>query len=160
MRGEEPAAVLQAAVPGWSPRRRRGKRVVPSGTALRGSAGAGGAWSADAARLDCVDRVDDKGGGDRHRRDSSSVERGSLTLDQPVGEIVPYLDEVQVLDGFDAEGVAILRAPTRRVATAPAPAHAHLRIRLRLGGPSRSPDTCRHCPHRLVARGLASSIRS
>jgi CubicO group peptidase (beta-lactamase class C family) len=43
------------------------------------------------------------------------VESGTLTLNQPVGELVPYLDEVQVLVGFDAEGNAILRAPTRRL---------------------------------------------
>jgi CubicO group peptidase (beta-lactamase class C family) len=43
------------------------------------------------------------------------VESGTLTLNQPVGELFPYLDEVQVLVGFDAEGNAILRAPTRRL---------------------------------------------
>src|ERR1039458_3068122 len=43
------------------------------------------------------------------------IESGTLTLNQPVGELVPYLEEVQVLVGFDAEGDAILRAPTRRL---------------------------------------------
>ncbi len=41
------------------------------------------------------------------------VEDGSLTLDQPLGEIIPYLGEVQVLEGFDSNGNANLRTPTR-----------------------------------------------
>ena len=43
------------------------------------------------------------------------VERGVLALDQPAGELVPYLDQVQVLDGFDADGTARLRPPARRL---------------------------------------------
>jgi len=43
------------------------------------------------------------------------VESGMLTLDEPVGDLVPYLDEVQVLDGFDAQGNAVMRSPIRRL---------------------------------------------
>ena len=45
------------------------------------------------------------------------VERGALTLDQPAGDLVPYLARVQVLDGFDDDddGTARLRAPVRPV---------------------------------------------
>src|SRR4051794_11920411 len=32
------------------------------------------------------------------------VERGALDLDQPAGDFVPYLRDVQVLDGFDRNG--------------------------------------------------------
>lgn len=37
------------------------------------------------------------------------VERGMLDLDAPVGSILPELAEPQVLDGFDADGKAMLR---------------------------------------------------
>ncbi|WP_426571225.1 serine hydrolase domain-containing protein [Aquihabitans sp. McL0605] len=43
------------------------------------------------------------------------VEQGRVTLDEPAGELVPYLAEVQVIDGFDGDGVARLRPPTRPV---------------------------------------------
>ena len=39
------------------------------------------------------------------------VERGAVTLDQPLGDLVPYLGSVQVLDGFDEHGTARLRPP-------------------------------------------------
>ena len=41
------------------------------------------------------------------------VERGVLDLDQPAGDFVPYLREVQVLDGFDGDGTPRLRPPSR-----------------------------------------------
>ena len=40
------------------------------------------------------------------------VERGAITLDEPLGDLVPYLGSVQVLDGFDDDGTARLRPPT------------------------------------------------
>ncbi len=43
------------------------------------------------------------------------VEQGVIDLDQPAGDVVPYLHRVEVLDGFDADGVALLRAPLRPV---------------------------------------------
>jgi methyl acetate hydrolase len=43
------------------------------------------------------------------------VERGQLSLDAPAGEICPFLGEVQVLDGFAADGEPILRPPKRPV---------------------------------------------
>ena len=43
-----------------------------------------------------------------------AVEREILELDQPAGQILPWLDEVQVLDGFDKSG-PILRAPKQPV---------------------------------------------
>jgi len=39
------------------------------------------------------------------------VERGELSLDEPLGERVPYLARVQVCDGFDADDRPKLRAP-------------------------------------------------
>jgi len=39
------------------------------------------------------------------------VERGELELDSPAGRVCPWLEEVQVLDGFDENGTAVLRAP-------------------------------------------------
>lgn len=43
------------------------------------------------------------------------VEQGKLDLDAPCGELVPFLGEVQVLDGTDASGKPILRPPLRPV---------------------------------------------
>jgi methyl acetate hydrolase len=43
------------------------------------------------------------------------VERGSLSLDQPAGEIMPELAEPKVLEGFDAAGKPILRAARRKI---------------------------------------------
>lgn len=43
------------------------------------------------------------------------VERGTVTLDEPLGDLVPYLGTVQVLDGFDDEGTPRLRPPTTPV---------------------------------------------
>jgi methyl acetate hydrolase len=39
------------------------------------------------------------------------TEQGKLSLDQPAREILPFLAETKVLDGFDANGQPILRAP-------------------------------------------------
>jgi CubicO group peptidase (beta-lactamase class C family) len=43
------------------------------------------------------------------------VERGEVTLDEPVGRLIPYLGQVQVCEGFDAEGRPRLRAPRRAI---------------------------------------------
>jgi len=43
-----------------------------------------------------------------------AVERGLLKLDQPAGEIIPWLGEVQVLEGFNETG-PVLREPNRPV---------------------------------------------
>ncbi len=45
-----------------------------------------------------------------------AVEEGLLELDQPAGEILPWLSEVPVLDGFDGDGQPILR-PARTPVT-------------------------------------------
>lgn len=45
------------------------------------------------------------------------VEEGRLDLDAPAREYVPRLGDVQVLDGFDAEGRPQLRAPKRDITT-------------------------------------------
>ncbi len=39
------------------------------------------------------------------------VEQGKLSLDQPAREILPFLAETKVLDGFGTGGVPVLRAP-------------------------------------------------
>jgi len=39
------------------------------------------------------------------------VEQGKLDLDAPAGNVIPWLNEVQVLDGFDKNGEPLLRAP-------------------------------------------------
>ncbi len=38
------------------------------------------------------------------------VEQGKLSLDQPAGEIIPYLGSAKVLDGFDGDAQPVLRA--------------------------------------------------
>lgn len=43
------------------------------------------------------------------------VEQGRVGLDDAVGRFLPYVDSVQVLDGFDEEGRPMLRAPVRPV---------------------------------------------
>ena len=58
------------------------------------------------------------------------VERGKLTLDEPVSKHLPELAKLNVLEGFDSAGKPILRPATKAGHAAP-PADAHLRIRLR-----------------------------
>ena len=43
------------------------------------------------------------------------VEEGLVRLDDPAGQYVPEIDELQVLDGFDADGRPRTRAPHRRI---------------------------------------------
>lgn len=43
------------------------------------------------------------------------VEQGRIALDDEVGRFVPYIDAVQVLDGFDEAGQPMLRTPVRPV---------------------------------------------
>lgn len=43
------------------------------------------------------------------------VEQGRLSLDAPAGEILPELDDIQVLDGLDEQGKPRLRAPKSRM---------------------------------------------
>ena len=43
------------------------------------------------------------------------VERGRIGLDQPMGEVLPVIRDVKVLEGFDADGAPRLRAPKRPV---------------------------------------------
>jgi len=43
------------------------------------------------------------------------VEQGKIDLDAPAGEICPWLNEVEVLVGFDADGEPVLRAPKSAV---------------------------------------------
>jgi CubicO group peptidase (beta-lactamase class C family) len=43
------------------------------------------------------------------------VERGKLTLDEPVARIDPALESPQVLDGFDAKGIPQLRAARKPI---------------------------------------------
>jgi methyl acetate hydrolase len=43
------------------------------------------------------------------------VEQGKLELDQPLRGVLPELDSIQVLDGFDADGAPRLRAPRRPI---------------------------------------------
>ncbi len=43
------------------------------------------------------------------------VERGTLKLDTPAKDVIPYLGEVQVLEGFDTDGKPRLRKPVRDI---------------------------------------------
>jgi CubicO group peptidase (beta-lactamase class C family) len=43
------------------------------------------------------------------------VEQGLISLDEPLADRVPELRQIQVLDGFDAEGHALLRTPRRPI---------------------------------------------
>ena len=43
------------------------------------------------------------------------TEQGKLSLDQPAQEVLPFLAETKVLDGFDAEGRPVLRAPRGQI---------------------------------------------
>ncbi len=45
------------------------------------------------------------------------VEEGRLDLDAPASGYAPYLGEVQVIEGFDAGGEPVLRAPRREITT-------------------------------------------
>ena len=58
------------------------------------------------------------------------VEQGKLSLDEPIGKLLPDLANPQVLEGFDASGEPKLRA--RQEADHAAPAHdPHRGLRLR-----------------------------
>jgi methyl acetate hydrolase len=43
------------------------------------------------------------------------VEQGRLALDEPLSTVLPELDSIQVLEGFDAGGSPRLRAPKRQI---------------------------------------------
>lgn len=43
------------------------------------------------------------------------VEEGLVALNDPAGKYVPEIDQIQVLEGFDAAGQPITRAPKRRI---------------------------------------------
>ena len=43
------------------------------------------------------------------------VERGKLSLEEPIGKVLPHLASLQVLDGFDDHGAPKLRAPKRPI---------------------------------------------
>lgn len=43
------------------------------------------------------------------------IEQGLLNLNDPAGRYIPEIDELQVLDGFDAAGTPRLRQPKRRI---------------------------------------------
>ncbi len=43
------------------------------------------------------------------------VEQGKLDLDGPAGDVIPWLGEVQVLDGFGSDGKALMRTPSSPV---------------------------------------------
>jgi CubicO group peptidase (beta-lactamase class C family) len=43
------------------------------------------------------------------------VEKGKLSLDEPLSKVLPQLDDVKVLEGFDAQGAPSLRAPKRPI---------------------------------------------
>ena len=58
------------------------------------------------------------------------VEQGKLSLDQPAGEILPFLATPEVLDGFDAAGKPELR-PAKGVDHAAQFADPHGGLRLR-----------------------------
>ena len=50
------------------------------------------------------------------------VERGQLALDAPASEVIPYLGQVQVCEGFEADGQPRLRPPRGRLRYATADA--------------------------------------
>jgi methyl acetate hydrolase len=43
------------------------------------------------------------------------VEKGKIQLDEPVSRVLPELDSIQVLEGFDSNGHPILRKPKRPI---------------------------------------------
>ena len=44
-----------------------------------------------------------------------AVEQGLLHLDQNAGELIPWLDEVQVLDGFTSSGKPLMRNASKHI---------------------------------------------
>jgi len=61
------------------------------------------------------------------RRVATGLERGTLKLDEPAGNIDPALASAQVLTGFDAKGVP-QTAPGAKALNPAQPADAHLRF--------------------------------
>ena len=39
------------------------------------------------------------------------VEKGDISLEQPIGEVLPLIKDVKVLEGFDGDGTPRLRPP-------------------------------------------------
>ena len=79
------------------------------------------------------------------------VEQGKLSLDEPIGKLLPDLASPQVLEGFDAKGEPKLR-PANKADHAAASDDPHRRLRLRYVERRRRkiPGEDRHARHHLL----------
>ena len=64
------------------------------------------------------------------------VEQGKIGLDSPIGQYLPHVAGVQVLEGFNADGEAILRAPKSAVTVRQLLTHTSGYVRRYLHGTS------------------------
>jgi CubicO group peptidase (beta-lactamase class C family) len=113
MRGEQVGAVLDDAVSAGHLAGVAASAWTRSGLLYEGAAGT--TATGDAMELDSLVWIASMTKAVTAVAVMQLIERGTLRLDQRAGELVPYLDEVQVLAGFDEDGTARLRSPTRPV---------------------------------------------
>ncbi len=104
------AGVTRGDVPGVS-------AMVLSGgeTLYQGAFGERELGSGDAMALDTVIAIASMTKAVTATAAMQLVEQGKLDLDAPASELVPYLGEVGVLEGFDSSGQPVTRAPKTAV---------------------------------------------
>lgn len=89
--------------------------VDRDGVAFDGAAGERAAGSGVAMTADTVGAIFSMTKAITGAAAMQCVERGLLDLDAPAGEVIPYLGQAQVLEGFDGDGEPMLRPPTSAV---------------------------------------------
>jgi methyl acetate hydrolase len=107
--------ILDAGVAGGAAPGAVATIVDRTGVVWEGAAGERAAGSGIAMTIDTVGAIFSMTKALTGAAAMHCVERGLLDLDAPAGTVIPYLGEVQVLDGFDDVGEPILRPPAAPV---------------------------------------------
>jgi methyl acetate hydrolase len=89
--------------------------ATPDGVAFEGAAGKRDLDNGAAMAPDTVVRIASMTKAISGACAMQLVEQGKLVLDAPLGRLLPELGDAQVLEGFDADGKAKLRAPKRPI---------------------------------------------
>ena len=89
--------------------------ATDSGIRYRGAYGVRSVGGSDPMELDSVFRIASMTKAITATAAMQLVEAGRIALEQPIGEILPFAGDVQVLEGFDDAGEPRLRAPAQPV---------------------------------------------
>jgi methyl acetate hydrolase len=89
--------------------------TTPDGLAFEGAAGKRDLESGAAMAPDTVVRIASMTKAITGACAMQMVEQGKLALDVPIGRLLPTLSDVQVLEGYDAQGKPKFRAPKRPI---------------------------------------------